>query len=424
MGSAAREAQKALAVTPVQPAPKPSAPSPPPTDAPDWERFRREAAQRGPGIYGCVLRLDETLIAHGFHALSPWWRAKLREWEASGKPWGVFMVGRGGAKSVSLVRLAVALGLFSQRTIPPGQQWICPFISVSSGDASRRIREIASILQAIGIAAEPTGPTTARQIEVNDARGQPIAFVSMAGTIANVSGPNTCLAMLDEEAKMRDRVTNANPASEIIASLAQTSRGRPEFRAIRCSSAWTDLGSHAQAIAEGDTAEVFVARIGAEFLSIVTAGLEDVAQWESDRGDVAAAERIRKHAAGLTAQSPCVPTWLGNPSISALASRRLAEVVPPGSLEAPSRAEYWLRENASVAMPAVRGIMGATNTVENFNAITEEVSKFARTQRDTATLDGGGVSSAGLKTAPGLSRYDQRSEDYRGPVSGTGGRTL
>lgn len=342
-------------------APAPIAPTPPPTrrlpqpapDSPlDLAAITREAATYAPGPLGHLLWLDARLVLHGFPGMSAWWKWDLGRFYESGKRWGVYSVGRGGGKSTSLVRVAGSEGIFGEREIPPGQRWIWPFISVSTSDARRRIVEIQAILAAIGIAVTPKYPQGHPTIETTDARGQPIAFVSIASTIAGVSGPSTIGATIDEEAKLRDRVTNANPSTEILASLLQTFRARPGIRAIRCSSAWTTVGSHASAIAEGDTDANHVGRIGDDFLEDAVRGLRDVARWEAERGDLVASERIFSYAATLTAQSPAIPTWIGNPTISALASREEIEAMPSGALGGISRATYWLRENASVPTDA------------------------------------------------------------------------
>jgi len=320
-------------------------------DAPlDVDAVRREAAALAPGPMGTLLWLDAKLVAHGFSAMSPWWTQTIRDFYASGKRWLLVRVGRGGGKSTTLVRVAVADAMFTDRIVPPGQRWTWPFISAATDDARRRIVEIQAMLQAIGIGVPISYPQGKPTIDLYDARGNAISFVSIAGTIAGTSGPNTIGVTIDEEAKLRDKSRNANPATEILTSLAQTFRARPDIRAIRCSSAWTTEGSHANAIAEGDTGATHVARIGVEFLAATVDGLLEVASWESARGDSAGASAIRQYAATVTAESANVPTWIANPTISAMASRVEVDGTPSTSLGGVSRAVYWLRENASVPM--------------------------------------------------------------------------
>jgi hypothetical protein len=313
------------------------------TDGSGWADVMRE-----PDPFARLEWLDGRLVAAGFPAMSEWWRAELRRFYASGRRWGVYLVGRGGGKSTTLTRVAACEALFTEREIPPGQRWIWPFVSVSIGDARRRITEIAAIMRAIGVDAEPSYPQGQPTIEAVDARGNPIAFVALAGTIAAVSGPSAIGATVDEEAKLKDRERHANPAHEIIASLVQTFRARPGIRGIRCSSAWTEDSTHASAIREGDTVTNHVGRIGPAFLDRARAGLLEVAQWETERGDALAARQIEACAATLDADSPRIPTWIGNPTIGAVASRIEVDALPAAGLDGLTRSGFWLRENASM----------------------------------------------------------------------------
>jgi len=342
----------------------------------DWDRIREEAHRLAPGPFGLFLWLEARLVAAGFPPVSPWWLATLRRFYASGKRWLVVMAGRGAGKSTMLTRVAVAEGLFTARSSPPGEAWIWPFVSASSKDARNRIRQIAAILAARGMRTdkgkpiEPSYPQGHPTIEVRDASGNPIEFVAYAGTIAALSGPTSVGATVDEEAKLRGD-GSANPSGEVILTLAATFRARPGIRAIRCSSAWLTEGSHFGAISEGDTILNMVARIGDDFLPGVIDGLEAVAKWETNRGDVIAARRIREHAASLTAESVNAPTWLGNPTLgnpegpypwlgAAVASRIEIETLDARTFDAlfpgMSRAAAWLRECASVPVQADGGM--------------------------------------------------------------------
>ena len=340
----------------------------------DVDTIEREAAQHAEGPFGYLLWVESRLATKGFHAMSPWWRESLRAFYASGKQWGLWCVSRGGGKSTTLERVAATNALLIPRTVPPGQTWSWPFISVGPDDANRRIDGIAAVFRAIGlpvIGDEDESGTKAKTgvkvshapralAKLTDLRGNAIALMSIAGTIGNVSGPSTIGATVDEAAKLLDKATHANPLTEIIASLAQTSRGRPGWRAIVCSSAWHRKGAHFQLIEQGDTDANYVARIGEAHLPDALAGLESVALWELGRGERDAAERIRAHAATLTAASPLVPTWVANPALgspdglpwdgAALATRRLVEVLPEQALGGVPRIAYWLRENASVPL--------------------------------------------------------------------------
>ena len=74
--------------------------------------------------------------------------------------------------------------------------------------------------------------------------------------------------------------------------------------------------------------------------------------FDVEPGRAADALRIRTIAEALTEQSSAIPTWVGNPTIGAVASREEVDGLPPTMLGRLSRADYWLRENASVHLPA------------------------------------------------------------------------
>lgn len=359
----------------------------------DIARVEQEAAAYGPGLFGFLLWQEDRLQAAGFHAMSDYWRWGLGDFYASRKRWGIAMAGRGASKSTTLTRVATCEAVFAERHVPPGQRWVWPFISVSSQDAARRIQEISAILTAIGVVPTREIRGNNPTIEIDDAGGNPVAFVSLASTIAGVSGPNAIGATIDEEAKLRDRVTNANPASEILASLVQTFRARDNIRAIRCSSAWTKLGSHYGSVMGGDTAVNYVFRLGA-FVARAVEGLHEVALWEEQHGRPQDAAIIRAAAATLTAQSPEIPTWVGNPTISAIASREEVDALPETALGGVSRAAFWLRENASFAFD---GGVHRGPVVDQCTGLADRVREML------------GEDSVGLTRFPGLAAGDPRA---------------
>lgn len=337
----------------VEPAPAPITITRP-EEGDHWQDARREAAHLAPGMLGCLFWLDTRLVSAGFPAMSPWWSFTIGEFYGTPARWLVVRVGRGGGKSTTLERVAGCEGIFGERAIPPGQRWIWPFVSVTSNDAARRIDGIAAVLRAAQVEPEKIVRAPPPTIELADSRGQPIAFVALASTIGGVSGPSTIGATIDEEAKLRDKAGNAHPATEIIASIVGTFRAREGIRAIRCSSAYEVEGSHYLSVEAGSNAANHVARIGERFLSAALDGLEDVARWEERVArDAEAAERIRAYARTLTAGSPNVPTWVANPSITAVRAREELEAVPydPEKFDGLTRSAFWLREFASVSMP-------------------------------------------------------------------------
>lgn len=371
----------ALAVAPARETGRATRSTPGPLDI---ERISEEAARFASGPFGYLLWLDALCASHPdplrrMPSLSPWWRHTLGAFYASGKRWGIFCVGRGGGKSSSLEKVAAEQSLFAPRVVYPGQTWIWPFISVNPGDATRRLRGIAAIYKSIGlrVIGEYDGGEKVKDgvkvslsspahMDLLDARGNSIQLLSLASTVANVSGPSTIGATIDEAAKLFDRTENANPLTEIFASLLNTFRARPGIKAIMCSSAMDRSGLHYRLVHGGDTEMNFVARIGRDFLQQTVDGFEQVAAWEQRRGEARAAAEIRTHAASLTAESPLVPTWVANPTLgnpsqgepwewAALASRKEADAMPEEELDGMPRWAFWLRENGSVPMDRAGG---------------------------------------------------------------------
>jgi len=381
----------------------------------DVETIEREAARYAPGPFGYLLWVEARLASRGFHAMSLWWRESLRAFYDSGKPWGLWCVGRGAGKSTTLERVAATNALLVPRSVPPGQTWSWPFVSVGPDDANRRIDGIAAVFRAVGLPVigdeDESGTKAKAGVKVShsprasaklcDLRGNAIALMSIAGTVGNVSGPSTIGATVDEAAKLLDKATHANPLTEIIASLAQTSRGRPGWRAIVCSSAWHRAGAHFQLIEQGDTEANYVARIGAAHLATALRGLEAVASWEEKRGDTQAAAMIRAHAATLGPESPLVPTWVANPAIGspdglpwedgALATRKLVEVLPEQALGGVPRIAYWLRENASVPLDAPRSGSAVAPNMTGLGAANARLASSRRAREDGIARGYGGL---------------------------------
>lgn len=431
-------ADAAAAAAQATPAPEPakekrSEPEEQPTRL-DLARIAREAAALAPGDFGFVLWIDAKGSMAGRPPLSRWWRSRyaLRGFYESLKRWGIFCVGRGGGKSSSLENATGADALFARRVVPPGQTWIWPFISTSAGqtgDAARRVDGLLSLLRAVdlpivgeydmsgkkiteGVLVSRSSPA---HIDLLDARGNRIQLLSTAGTIGNVSGPNTIGVTIDEAAKLLDKAEHANPLQEIIASLIGTFRARPGIRAFCCSSAFDRSGTHFKMVNEGDTETNFVAHIGRDFLDLALHGFELVAQWEQHhKKDPRAAAQIRTHAASLTATSPLVPTWVANETTGhpealpwdggALATRREVEAIPEGSdkLEGLTRTMYWLREYGSLPLDRVGGF----DVRAQFVGLAEMNAEIAR------RISGGAPRPAGPMPHPLARPGDPR---YAGP---------
>jgi len=111
-----------------------------PTPAPDRAR-----------LLAALDRIDAGLVAAGFPATSPWWRRELRRFLTSGRRRWAVRAGRRAGKSSTLCRLAVAVALAGEWSVPPGDVAVVAFVSVDRNEAAGRLRTIRAILDALGV---------------------------------------------------------------------------------------------------------------------------------------------------------------------------------------------------------------------------------------------------------------------------------
>jgi hypothetical protein len=196
--------------------------------------------------------LDAALVAKGFPATSPWWRAEVRRYFEHGGRQAVFRVGRRGGKSSTLCRIAAVEAWYGAHNVPPGDIGIVAFISVSRDEANQRLRTIKAIHDACGVEYKPIE----FGIELLNRR---IGFKTYAASISGVSGPTIVLAVCDEVAKWRDADSGQNPAKEVLASLRPALATMPLAKVILSSSPLGRSDAHAAAFEIGDNDYQFAA---------------------------------------------------------------------------------------------------------------------------------------------------------------------
>lgn len=189
--------------------------------------------------------LDRTLQAHGMPSTSSWWRKQLSRFLKSGRRRWVIRAGRRAGKSSLLCRLAVCVALWGSWVVPPGETAVIPFVSVNKDEASARLRTIAAILKILGV------PFVQRsdEIELTD---RPLVFRVYAASIDSV-GFTSVLVCCDEMARWESRDTAANPAREVVASLAPTKATQPTAFDVFSSSPWGVDDHHHELFEQGDT---------------------------------------------------------------------------------------------------------------------------------------------------------------------------
>jgi hypothetical protein len=188
--------------------------------------------------------LDRALVAVGFPATSPWWRAEIERFYRSGCRRWIIRAGRRAGKSSTLCRLAVNEALYGGHVVPRGDVAFCAFISVSRDEASKRLFTIKSILNALRVQHDERG----EEIVLSD---KPLGFKVFPASIAGVSGPTCFVVIGDEGAKWRDSDSGANPATEVIASIMPSLATMPRSIAIWSSSPLGTTDAHARMFDEG-----------------------------------------------------------------------------------------------------------------------------------------------------------------------------
>lgn len=208
-----------------------------------------------PRLYLQLLELDERLRAAGWPGLSAFWKRTLQRFFGSKARRLVLRVGRRGGKSLTMCKLALLIALCGEWTaaLPPGELGVLAFLSVDKEEAASRLRTITAMLDALG---EPY----ARRGDEVELERRPALFRVLTATVAGVVG-RTCISVFaDEVSRWKDAETGANPAREIIASVAPSMATIREARLFLVSSPWSETDFHAQEFERGDTEHQQVAQ--------------------------------------------------------------------------------------------------------------------------------------------------------------------
>ncbi|HOU89568.1 MAG TPA: hypothetical protein PLU22_00920 [Polyangiaceae bacterium] len=196
-------------------------------------------------VLAALDRIDRLLVAAGFPATSPWWRAELGRFLTSGRRRWVIRAGRRAGKSSTLCRLAVAVALAGDWSIPPGDRAVIAIVSVDRDEAAGRLRTIRAILDALHVPYTERGD----EIELPDRR---LAFAVTTCSVRGTVGFTSVLVIGDEMARWESRDDKANPAREVMASLRPTMATVPSAFEVDVSSPWGTDDYHAELFDAGD----------------------------------------------------------------------------------------------------------------------------------------------------------------------------
>jgi hypothetical protein len=202
-------------------------------------------------LLGGYDRIDRALVAAGFHPTSPWWRKQIERFIRAGRRRWIIRAGRRAGKSSTLCRLAVAVALFGAWSVPPGDVAVIPFVSVSSAEASGRLRTIRAILTTLGVRFDERGDEIEVELRNRD-RDRRLVFRVVACSIKGTVGFTSVAVFADEMARWESRDNAANPAREVMASLRPTMATQAHAFEVCSSSPWGVDDLHAKLFDEGD----------------------------------------------------------------------------------------------------------------------------------------------------------------------------
>lgn len=197
-------------------------------------------------LFAAYRDIDAELVGAGFVPTSAWWLAQLRRFFSRRLRRWIVRVGRRGGKSSTLCRLAVLVALFGEWSVPKGDVAVIAIVSVKTDEAAARLRTIKSILTALGLKFDERGT----EIELRGER--PCLFKVFPCNVDSV-GFTSVLVIGDEVARWESRDTGANPAQEVIGSLAPTMATQPTAFMVLSSSPWSTDDFHATCFDQGDT---------------------------------------------------------------------------------------------------------------------------------------------------------------------------
>jgi hypothetical protein len=191
--------------------------------------------------------MDRALVAVGFPATSPWWRAELERFLRRGCRRWVIRAGRRAGKSSTLCRVAVCWAHYGQWSVPPGDTAVIPFVSVDRDEAGARLRTIAEILRTLGAPFDERGD----ELELH---GRRLLFRVATCSIKGAVGFTSVMVVADEMARWESRDTAANPATDVMGSLRPTGATQTHWFEVDVSSPWSVDDYHASLFDAGDTA--------------------------------------------------------------------------------------------------------------------------------------------------------------------------
>ena len=324
------------------------------TGADRWRKMREDAARFAPGMLGFLLAVDARVSAiPGNPPMSPFWRHAFTEFYQGEYHGFICVGGRGSAKSTNQIKICANELLFRERHIPPmDPRWIWPFMSDKMAESNQRVQPFKSTLKALGVGESDMVVYERKdgrsEIQFDDAKGQPVKVNIFPNTEDACRGGNLAGATGDEVmhwiASKTDGLSKADDVNRVLVGALRADRSRVH---IQISSVNDVPSGMLESAKRGSTALTYVATLG-PFLRDALDGFERVAMHldATNRGEFAG--RIRAWAATLTAVSPWIPSWVGNPTHDPVEG---FELLFDKLRDGQDKIGIWLQENGSCFWP-------------------------------------------------------------------------
>ena len=198
-------------------------------------------------ILAALRTIDGALAKAGAPAMSAFWRGECeRFYSAEGAHLMVECVGRGGDKSRTSVKMAIAETLAGDFIIAPGERHYFTHVAENKDEAAKTLRILEQYLRILRIGFRAKDDT----IELD---AYPRGFKVLAARVGAVSGWRSFGWTADESAKWSNE--GSDPSAEVIASIKAMTVTHPNARGRMISSPLAASGYFYDVWSEGDTDE-------------------------------------------------------------------------------------------------------------------------------------------------------------------------
>jgi len=196
-------------------------------------------------VNAALLALDAKLAAGNVPALSSYWKGEAaRFYGHQSARTLVECVGRGGDKSRTSTKMAIAETLFGAFDIPPGERHYYTHVAENRDEASKTLGVLEQYLRVLSVPFERAGDT----IELGRL---PRGIKVLACRVGAVSGWRCIGWTADECAKWSSE--GADPTSEVLTSIRAMTVTHPSARGRIFSSPMGILGHFYEAWSRGNT---------------------------------------------------------------------------------------------------------------------------------------------------------------------------